>query len=219
VTNSHQRCKNKDCKKEYGRTEDMIPLPNGSYACDHDCIMAVVIKDRIKRTEQAREQLRWKKKQEKKIDLKVKKMKKDHYANDRGLRQREAQKAFNAFIRKRDELEPCISCGGTQLDVPYLRGGYWDCGHFKTVGGFPELRFEELNAHKQCKSCNGGSGRFARKDRTVSDEYKKRLAEKIGQESYAWLNGPHDAKNYTCADFKEIELKYKKKLKQLTISQ
>jgi len=177
--------------------------------------MDLISKKREKERVRALEQQKWEKKQDKIIDAKVKQMKKDMNANNRGLRQREAQNAFNKFIRKRDENLPCISCGGTQLDVSYLRGGYWDCGHFKTVGGFPELRFEELNAHKQCKSCNGGSGRFAKKDRTVSEEYKIRLAKKIGQEAYDWLSGPHKPNNYTCADFKEIELKYKKKLKEL----
>lgn len=214
MTNSHQECNNKDCRK-YHRTEEMVKLPNGRYVCNHKCTMAIVIKSREKERERALEQQKWQKKQDKKIDAKVKQMGKDLKANDRNLRTKEAQKAFNTFIRKRDENLPCISCGGTQLDVSYLRGGYWDCGHFKTVGGFPELRFEELNAHKQCKSCNGGSGRFAKKDRTVSDEYKIRLAKKIGQEAYDWLNGPHKANNYTCADLKEIELLYKKKLKEL----
>ena len=214
MTNSHQKCKNKDCRK-YGRTEDMVKLPNNRYYCNDDCIMDVITKDRLKRQKQARISQNKAKKKEKELDIYWKKKKRDRNNNDTGKRKSAAQKAFNAFIRKRDENEPCISCGGTQLDVPYLRGGYWDCGHFKSVGGFPELRFEELNAHKQCKSCNGGSGRFARKDRTVSDEYKKRLAGKIGQKSFTWLNGPHDAKNYTCVDFKEIELHYKKKLKSL----
>lgn len=192
----------------------MIKLPMG-HACDQKCVMTIVTKARTKERERAKKQQTWQKKQDKKIDKQVKQMKKNLKANDRGLRTREAQKAFNAFIRKRDEQLPCISCGGTQLNVTYLRGGYWDCGHFKTVGGFPELRFEEFNANKQCKSCNGGSGKFAKKDRTVNEEYKINLAKKIGGEAYEWLNGPHKAKNYTCADLKEIELKYKKKLKLL----
>ncbi len=72
-----------------------------------------------------------------------------------GYYKAQAQKAFNAYIRARDAGLPCISCGET--NPPDLHGGQWDCGHFKTVGAYPELRFEERNAHKQCKSCNAGS--------------------------------------------------------------
>jgi hypothetical protein len=96
--------------------------------------------------------------------------------------------------------------------MPY---GKYDCGHFKTVGGFPELRFEELNAHKQCKKCNGGAGNFTRKDASVSKEYRKQLIKKIGLDKVEWLEGAHEPKKYTCAELKAIELLYKQKLKDL----
>jgi hypothetical protein len=51
-------------------------------------------------------------------------------------------------------------------------GGQWDCGHFMGVGARPELRFEEKNAYRQCKACNGGSGRFAAKNATVHARYR-----------------------------------------------
>jgi len=134
--------------------------------------------------------------------------------NDRKIRMPAAQKAFNAFIRARDEKLPCISCNKFILaDMPY---GKYDCGHYKTVGGFPELRFEELNAHKQCKSCNGGAGNFSKKDTSVSKEYRDNLIEKIGLDKVEWIEGPHEPKKYTCAELKEIELLYKRKLKELT---
>lgn len=72
---------------------------------------------------------------------------------------KKAQSAFNAFIRERDEGKPCPSCG--TYHPPMIFGGQWDCGHFMGVGARPELRFEEKNAYRQCKACNGGSGRFA----------------------------------------------------------
>ena len=154
-----------------------------------------------------------------KIDREVKadkvhaKKKKELKDNDRKIRVPAAQKAFNAFIRARDCLLPCISCGNHILvDMPY---GKYDCGHYKTVGGFPELRFEELNAHKQCKKCNGGAGNFTRKDASVSKEYRINLIDKIGADKVDWLEGPHEPKKYTCAELKEIELRYKQKLKDL----
>jgi hypothetical protein len=137
--------------------------------------------------------------------------------NDKPLRLREAQKSFNAFIRKRDELLPCISCERvTSNDDSFKIGGAWDCGHFLTRGAFPELRFEELNAHKQCKTCNGGSNKYARKTHLVATDYRINLIEKIGPDKVEWLEGPHKAKKYTCSDLKAIELKYKEKLKLIS---
>lgn len=134
--------------------------------------------------------------------------------NDKPLRTKEAQKAFNAFVRKRDEDLPCISCGQfVTKDMPW---GQYDCGHFLTRGAFPELKFEELNAHKQCKTCNGGSNKYAKKTHLVATDYRINLIEKIGLEKVEWLEGPHKAKKYTCAELKEIELKYKSKLKELS---
>jgi len=128
---------------------------------------------------------------------------------------KEAQPAFNKYIRLRDRDEPCISCGRENIAVEPLTGGKWDCGHFLTIGAHPELRFEESNAYKQCKSCNGGSGKHTRKNYTVGKEYEERLIKKIGQDKVDWLKGPHKPKNYTIEDIKEIKAEYVKKAKEL----
>ena len=54
---------------------------------------------------------------------------------------REAQTAFNAYIRLRDDADPCISCGR-------YHAGQYHAGHYLSVGARPELRFEPLNVHK-----------------------------------------------------------------------
>lgn len=127
----------------------------------------------------------------------------------------EAQDAFNDFIRERDKDLPCICCGNWPDSDDYKPGGTWDCGHFKSRGAFPELRFEEANAHKQLKTCNGGSNKYAKKGRTVSEGYKARLIERIGQAAVDWLEGPHEPKKYTIDDLKAIKAEYKLKLKEL----
>lgn len=124
-----------------------------------------------------------------------------------------AQQAFNEFIRTRDHDQPCISCGET--NPPDLHGGQWDCGHFKTVGGFPELRFVELNAYRQCKSCNGGSAKYGAKAKTVTEQYEARLIERIGQEAVDWLNGPHEMTRYRREDYIAIRDTYRAKTRAL----
>ena len=128
--------------------------------------------------------------------------------------QAEAQAAFNAFIRLRDEGLPCISCG--EIDPPvWPGGGAWDCGHYLTIGAHPELRFVELNAHKQCKSCNAGAGRFSGKGRTVRHNYRERLILRISLTSVEWLEGPHDPNKYSADELRAIKIRYRKKRREL----
>ncbi len=126
----------------------------------------------------------------------------------------EAQQAFNAYIRERDRDEPCISCG--EMNPPIYRGGQWDAGHYLTVGAHPELRFNEQNAHKQCKKCNGGAGyRFGRTQKTVSEEYRMRLVFRIGPEAVEWLEGPHPPRKYARDELREIRDTKRLQLRQL----
>lgn len=66
----------------------------------------------------------------------------------------DVQVAFNALVRYRDRNETCISCPvhlATLADQP---GGGFDCGHYRSRGSAPHLRFDLRNAHGQCKKCN-----------------------------------------------------------------
>jgi hypothetical protein len=126
---------------------------------------------------------------------------------------KQAQQAFNQFIRLRDHDQPCVSCG--ENNPPDLHGGQWDCGHFKTVGGFPELRFVEKNAYRQCKSCNAGSAKHGAKAATVAQQYEQTLVRRFGQELVDWLNGPHEMTHYRRDDFIRIRDEYRAKAKEL----
>ena len=114
---------------------------------------------------------------------------------------KEAQAAVNLFIRLRDRLEPCISCGRQHQ-------GQWHAGHYRSTKAAPELRFEELNIWKQCQPCNTHlSGNIV--------EYRKSLIAKIGVERVEWLEGKHEAKHYTIDDLREIKARYTKLAKEL----
>lgn len=118
---------------------------------------------------------------------------------------REAQAAFNAYIRYRDTDLPCISCGDF---TPMTRGGDYDCGHYRSVGANPELRFHEKNANKQCKRCNGHlSGNIA--------NYRIGLLLKYGPEIVAEIEGAHEPKKYVIDDLVVIKKEYQTKLKAL----
>jgi len=114
---------------------------------------------------------------------------------------KDAQTAFNAFIRERDKKEPCISCGRHHK-------GQYHAGHYRSVGACPELRFCELNVHKQCSACNNHkSGNIL--------EYRINLVKKIGVDNVEWLEGPHEPKKYSIDEIKEIKANYKNKLREL----
>lgn len=114
---------------------------------------------------------------------------------------REAQTAFNAYIRERDRKQPCISCGR-------FHDGQYHAGHYRTVGAHPELRFVEDNCHKQCAPCNNHqSGNVV--------EYRINLKERIGEKRLEWLEGPHNLPKWTIDDIKAIKSEYKQKLKEL----
>ena len=120
--------------------------------------------------------------------------------------QRETQTAFNAWVRERDADRPCISCGTTNPMTS--RGGSWDCGHYRSTGANPELRFEPLNAAKQCKRCNSYlSGNVV--------NFRIGLRARIGDAALAWVEGAHDAKHYGKQDLIELRDYYRREARRL----
>ena len=115
--------------------------------------------------------------------------------------EKDAQRDFNKWIRERDHGLPCISCGR------YHRG-QWHAGHYRTVGGNPELRFEPLNCHRQCAPCNNHkSGDIV--------NYRISLIARIGEAAVAWLEGPHAPKKYSVEQLIEIASHYRAKAREL----
>ncbi|MCL6701155.1 recombination protein NinG [Pseudomonas sp. T1.Ur] len=114
---------------------------------------------------------------------------------------KDAQTAFNAWIRERDIGLPCVSCGRHH-------NGQWHAGHYRTVGGNPELRFEPLNVWRQCAPCNNHkSGDIV--------NYRIELVKRIGAEAVEWLEGPHEAKKYTIEQLKAMTAEYRAKTREL----
>ena len=107
---------------------------------------------------------------------------------------REAQTAFNAWIRARDADRPCISCGRHHQ-------GQYHAGHYLSVGARPELRFEPLNVWKQCAPCNTHlSGNAVL--------FRVALVREIGIGKVEWLEGHHEPKRYTVEDLQAIKKHY-----------
>ena len=133
----------------------------------------------------------------------------------------EAKVAIQQF-RRLEELSKgrgCMSCKRSQEEVAgtdgWRPGGLWDGGHFLSKGARPELALEPLNIWLQCKSCNAGSGKYARKGYTVNASFEANLIEQEGVELVEWLKGPLEAKHYTTDQLIEIKATYAAKVREL----
>ncbi len=178
------------CGKRFEKTKLFKLLPQVCW--DANCRNEYFLEysERIK--EQGRKKLERKRKAE---DRKAKEKLKTH-----GQWLKDLQRVFNAYIRKRDEAEPCISCGKF--------AEYYDASHYWSVGGYPALRFNEANCHKSCIFCNQHlHGNIA--------EYTPRLIEKIGQAEFDKLKSErHNENKLTIAEIKELIEHYKTKIKR-----
>ena len=119
---------------------------------------------------------------------------------------KEAQIAFNKAIRARDEGKACISCGSAWRSGDV--GGSFDCGHYRSVGSAPHLRFDERNAHGQCKKCNRyGAG--------MASDYRIGLIRRIGNSEVEAIEADQEPRKYTIEELKAIKAHYVAKLKEL----
>ncbi len=113
----------------------------------------------------------------------------------------EAQQAFNAWIRLRDEKLGCISCGATT--------GKMNAGHYLSVGARPELRFDPQNVSKQCERCNTYlHGNLI--------AYRAELIRRQGQGAVDRLEGHHGPLKLSVDELRAIRDDYRAKTKALT---
>lgn len=111
-----------------------------------------------------------------------------------------ADRQFSRFIRLRDAIPggafKCISCG------QYKRIEQADCGHFHSRKHMA-TRFDERNAHAECRACN----RFSA-DHLI--KYQENLIRLIGQEEFDKLNiRAKGIKQWPETDLKELAKYYK----------
>jgi len=114
------------------------------------------------------------------------------------------QIAFNAFIRKRDEGKPCISCGQMKP---------LQAGHFYSVKMYDGLRFDEDNCHGECAGCNAFDDMHLLK-------YAENLIKRIGRERFNELclraeKYKREGYKWSRAELEEKIEYYKEKIKEL----
>jgi hypothetical protein len=118
-------------------------------------------------------------------------------AKTRGQWVKEAQAAFNAWVRARDSHQPCISCHRPASD-----DCQWHAGHYLSTGARPNLRFEADNVHKQCAQCNTHlSGNLI--------NYRLGLIERVGVGRVLELEQDHAPRKYTIQELEAIKTAHK----------
>ena len=112
---------------------------------------------------------------------------------------KEAQQAFNLYIRTRDAGNPCISC-----DRPDDGSHQRHASHYRSTKACSILRFNLRNVHASCAQCNGNlSGNLL--------EYRIRLVASKGSEFVEWLECQNDTRKYDINYLKRLKKVFKKK--------
>ncbi|RDL13432.1 recombination protein NinG [Pseudomonas jessenii] len=183
-----KKCKNPACGDSF------VPQRLGQAVCGYKCGLA------IKEVNQAKAGKALAKIGRREIQVRKEKLK------SRGDHMREAQQAFNAYIRARDQAAGhlCIS-SGKPLD---WSGNAVDAGHYRSVGSAPHLRFDERNCHAQSKQDN----RFLSGNAV---DYRIGLIARIGQEAVDALESDQSVRKYTTDDLKAIKAEYRAKTREL----
>lgn len=181
-----RRCAN--CRKKVDI--DVAILSSLKAFCTYDCLKEFTARNADKLREKVRKEKRG---EEKKARDRLK---------TKSQWTKEAQKAFNAYIRARDRNKPCISCGIPQTD----EANKFDAGHYRSTGSAPHLRFNLLNCFAQCKKCNRWlSGNVA--------DYRRNLISRLGVHRVEALEADQDIRNFDIAYLKRVKAIFTKRCK------
>ena len=183
-----KKCRVATCRASF------VPSRMGQAVCSPKCALATVEVQKAKEKKSLAQAGR--------RDIKVRK----EALKTRGDHMREAQQAFNEYIRTRDQAAGhlCIS-SGKPLD---WSGNAVDAGHYRSVGSAPHLRFDERNCHAQSKQDN----RFLSGNAV---DYRIGLIARIGQEAVDALESDQSVRKYTVDEIKAIKATYRAKTREL----
>ncbi|HCQ7771993.1 TPA: recombination protein NinG [Enterobacter kobei] len=122
---------------------------------------------------------------------------------------KEAQSAFNRYIRIRDEGKPCVSCGNPLIGKSnYLTGSAIDASHYRSRGAASHLKFNVFNVHSACTRCN-------RQLSGNAVEYRIRLIERIGQERVDRLESDNEPRRFDIPYLQRIKSIFTRKARAL----
>lgn len=112
---------------------------------------------------------------------------------------KEAQSAFNRYIRVRDEGKPCVSCGNPLIGKSnYLTGSAIDASHYRSRGAASHLKFNVFNVHSACTRCN-------RQLSGNAVEYRIRPVDRIGLKRVERLEADNAPRRFDVTYLKRVK--------------
>lgn len=130
-----------------------------------------------------------------------------HRENDRKTINAAAQREFNRWIRLvRDDGMPCQSCG---KPLPPGPSHDKECGHWKSRGAHPQLRFDESNVALECHRCNHHSD-----DHLIG--LKESLRRRFGQAEIDRLESSGKTRKFTLDELRAIRDEYRRRNREAT---
>lgn len=197
-----RKCANKECRQWFH------PVRNGQVVCSFDCASAVGKEQARKSRESAHQKEVERQREEEKVGRQRRKAKRESFKT-KAQWNKEAQSAFNRYIRIRDEGKPCISCDAPLVGKSnFLTGSAIDASHYRSRGAASHLKFNVFNVHSACTRCN-------RQLSGNAVEYRIRLIKRIGIELVERLESDNEPRRFDIPYLQRIKSIFTRKARAL----
>lgn len=184
------------------------PVRDGQVVCSFECASAIGKEQTAKAREAAKQKAAQRRRTEEKAGRQRRKAKRESFKT-KAQWDKEAQSAFNRYIRIRDEGKECVSCGNPLIGKSnYLTGSAIDASHYRSRGAASHLKFNVFNVHSACTRCN-------RQLSGNAVEYRIRLIERIGQERVERLESDNDPRRFDIPYLQRIKSIFTRKARAL----
>ena len=174
------------------------PVRNGQLVCSFECASAIGKEQTAKAREAAKQKAAQRQRTEEKAGRQRRKAKRESFKT-KAQWDKEAQSAFNRYIRIRDEGKECVSCGNPLIGKSnYLTGSAIDASHYRSRGAASHLKFNVFNVHSACTRCN-------RQLSGNAVEYRIRLVDRIGLKRVERLEADNAPRRFDVTYLKRVK--------------
>lgn len=189
---ARRKCAHKSCRQWFH------PVRDGQVVCSFECVSAIGKEQTAKAREAAKQKEAQRQRTEEKAGRQRRKAKRESFKT-KSQWDKEAQSAFNRYIRIRDEGKECVSCGNPLIGKSnYLTGSAIDASHYRSRGAASHLKFNVFNVHSACTRCN-------RQLSGNAVEYRIRLIERIGLERVERLESDNEPRRFDVTYLKRVK--------------
>ncbi|TRL65309.1 hypothetical protein FMV79_14805 [Enterobacter hormaechei] len=187
-----RKCAHKACRQWFH------PQREGQIVCSFECASAIGKEQTAKAREAAKQKAAQRQRTEEKAGRQRRKAKRESFKT-KAQWDKEAQSAFNRYIRIRDEGKECVSCGNPLIGKSnYLTGCAIDASHYRSRGAASHLKFNVFNVHSACTRCN-------RQLSGNAVEYRIRLIDRIGLERVERLEADNAPRRFDVTYLKRVK--------------